>query len=143
MPQPDRKVHPELVAVRRSPLAGKGVFAIAPIPRGTRVLEYTGIKITQEEAEDRDHVDRVLLFDLGNGWVIDGDPWGTAAYVNHSCDPNCHTEVIRGRLYVIADRDIAIGEELTYDYMFDPDAEVYLCRCGTAKCRGTINLVRP
>lgn len=143
MPKPDRHPHPELVEVRHSRIAGYGVFAVAPIPKGTRILEYTGEKITREEADEREHADRVLLFDLNNGWVIDGDPWSIAANINHSCDPNSHSEVIRGRLFVIADRDIEVGEEIAYDYMFDPDAEIYLCACGTAKCRGTINVIRP
>jgi len=143
MPKPDRHPHPELVEVRHSKISGYGVFAIAPIPKGTRILEYTGEVITQEEADEREHADRVLLFDMGNGKVIDGDPMAIAANINHSCDPNAHSEVIRGHLYVIADRDIAPGEEIAYDYMFDPDAEIYLCACGTAKCRGTINVIRP
>jgi len=69
--------------------------------------------------------------------VIDG--FGTAMFINHSCDPNCETEDHGGRVYVVAVRDIAAGEELTYEYnLCDSDDAEADCYCGAATCRGTM-----
>jgi uncharacterized protein len=70
--------------------------------------------------------------------VIDG--FGMAAFVNHSCQPNCETDEIDKRIWIIALRDIAAGEELTYDYnIYDAEpGEEPPCRCGAGACRGTM-----
>jgi hypothetical protein len=69
--------------------------------------------------------------------VIDG--FGTAMFINHSCNPNCETEDDDGRIFVMAIRDIAAGEELTYEYnLYDSDDAEGECYCGTTKCRGTM-----
>jgi len=70
--------------------------------------------------------------------VIDGH--GMAAFINHSCDPNCHTDQIKGRIWIIARRDIRPGEELTYDYnIYDTEpGEAVPCYCGSRNCRGTM-----
>lgn len=135
-------VLPELPLYRidGSPIEGYGVFAVQKIKKGTKILEYIGERIDEDEADDLGRVERVLLFDVGDGIFINGDPTAPAAFVNHSCDPNCHAEVIRKRVWIVADRTIQPGEELTYDYMFAPDQEEYVCHCGSPKCRGTINL---
>ena len=70
--------------------------------------------------------------------VIDGD--GIAAFINHSCDPNCEADEIRGRVIIRAIRNIAAGEELVYDYnLYDGDKDdLALCVCGTKNCRGSM-----
>jgi hypothetical protein len=69
--------------------------------------------------------------------VIDGQC--TAMYINHSCAPNCETVEKGGRVWVKAIRNIAAGEELTYDYcLYDGDEDEALCNCRTASCRGTM-----
>jgi SET domain-containing protein len=69
--------------------------------------------------------------------VIDG--FGIAMFINHSCDPNCESDAIDGRVFIVAIRDIAAGEELTYEYnLFDSDDDDADCYCGAAKCRGTM-----
>jgi SET domain-containing protein len=68
--------------------------------------------------------------------VIDGT--GIAAFINHSCDPNCEIDEIKGRIWIFALRDIKAGEELTYDYnLYDGDDDAP-CHCGAANCRGTL-----
>jgi SET domain-containing protein len=60
-------------------------------------------------------------------------------FINHCCEPNCETEDDEGRIFVVAIRDIAAGEELTYEYnLYDSDDEEGTCYCGTVKCRGTM-----
>jgi SET domain-containing protein len=110
-----------------------------PLKKGTRVCEYDGPRFTKEVADER-YKDRFItyLFSCGdNGTVIDG--FGTAMFINHSCDPNCETEDEDGRIYVVAIRDIAAGEELTYEYnLHDSDDEAGDCYCGAVTCRGTM-----
>ena len=87
--------------VRRS-RAGLGLFAADPIPRHACIIEYTGRLLTDEEYEKSRSR---YLFDLGNGKVLDGSPrWNKARYINHSCVPNCETEVRKKHIYIRAAR---------------------------------------
>lgn len=125
--------------VRSSAIHAAGVYTTAPILAGTHVVEYSGPHLTAEEA-DRIYKgkDLTYLFGLHDGTIIDGS--GVAAFLNHSCDPNCETDEMGGRVWIIALRDIAAGEELTYDYcLFDgaPD-DPAPCYCGAKNCRRTM-----
>lgn len=137
--------------VRTSSIHGSGVFALRPIPKGSRIIEYTGERITHEEADaryndyemERHHT---FLFSVDEQTVIDATREGNdARYINHSCDPNCESVNEDGRIFLEAIRDIAAGEELFFDYAYERDGEEdaedearYACRCGTANCRKTI-----
>jgi uncharacterized protein len=126
------------LVVRPSPIHSAGVYTTAPIRRGTRVVEYSGRRITPEEADRLyDGVSRTYLYGLDDGkTVIDGE--GLGAYLNHSCDPNCEVDEIKGRVWLFALRDIAAGEELVWDYNLYDDEEPAPCHCGSRKCRGTM-----
>lgn len=115
-----------------------GCYTTAPIAKGTCVVEYTGEVISVREADRRyEETDHTFLFGLSDGKrVIDGN--GVAAFINHSCDGNCETEEVDGRIWIVAVRDIDAGEELSYDYcMYDGDGHAP-CNCGAPKCRGTM-----
>jgi SET domain-containing protein len=141
-----------LFELRTSPIAGTGAFAIRPIPKGTRLIEYTGERISHEEADKRYDDEppgtpsHVVLFTLDRNTVVDAGVGGNEArFFNHSCAPNCESEIERGHIYLDTIRDIAPGEELTYDYALtreseDDEAEEarYPCHCGAAGCRGTL-----
>lgn len=140
-----------LVEARNSAIHGRGVYAIAPIKKGTRVLEYLGERISHGEADDRyeqkDHDDgHTFLFIASNRTVIDAGVNGNdARFINHSCNPNCETVIETSRVFIDAIRNIKPGEELGYDYQLtwestDEPAELalYACRCGARKCRGTM-----
>ena len=126
------------LVVRPSPIHSVGVYTTAPIRKDARIVEYTGERITPEEADRRyDGVSRTYLYGLEDGkTVIDGH--GLGAYLNHSCDPNCEVDEIKGRVWLFALRDIAAGEELVWDYNLYDDEEPAPCRCGSPKCRGTM-----
>lgn len=113
---------------------GLGLFTTVPIQKGAFVIEYTGEKITNEEADRRGGK---YLFELDDKWTIDGKERGNIArYINHSCDPNCETEVEGERIFVYAIRDIAAGEELAYDYgdeYYNDIIKPIGCRCGAKK----------
>lgn len=136
--------------VRGSVIHGRGMYASQRIPRGTRVIEYVGERITQGEANRRDAVrlerkERgddgcVYLFEVNRRALIDGDvEWNTARLINHSCRPNCEPQNIRGRIWIVALKNIPAGTELTYDYGFEFDNwRDHPCRCGQTGCAGYI-----
>ena len=115
-----------------------GCYTTEPIAKGTYIVEYSGEVISVKEADRRyEENDHTFLFGLSDGKrVIDGN--GVAAFINHSCQGNCETEEIDGRIWIVATRDIAAGEELSYDYcMYDGDGNAP-CNCGAPNCRGTM-----
>jgi SET domain-containing protein len=125
--------------IRSSTIHAAGCYTTTPIKKGTRVVEYTGPRITKDEADEKyQDSPTTYLFGIGDGsYVIDGH--GTAMFINHSCDPNCETDEIHGRVWIRAIRDIAAGEELTYDYcLYDGEDDEAICNCGAAICRRTM-----
>jgi SET domain-containing protein len=137
--------------IRPSSIQGLGAFATRRIRKGTRLIEYTGERLTPSAAyarydDDRREHPHVLLFTVDRRTVIDAGVGGNEArYFNHSCEPNCEAVTEQRRVYLEALRTIAAGEELTYDYQLErggwPPAEWerrYACRCGAATCRGTM-----
>jgi SET domain-containing protein len=138
--------------LRPSPIAGLGAFATRPIKKGTRIIEYTGERISNAEADRRYDEDKMkrhhtFLFTLNRRTVVDAAVGGNEArFINHSCAPNCEAVIVDGkRIYIEALRDIPVGAELVYDYQYERTAEhtadderFYACRCGAAQCRGTI-----
>ena len=125
--------------VRSSLIHAAGCYTTTPIAKGTRVVEYTGPIIDKDEADRRyEHKPITYLFGIGDGSkVIDGH--GIAMFINHSCDANCETEEIDGRVWIMAIRNIAPGEELCYDYcLYDGGEEEAPCNCGAKKCRGSM-----
>ncbi len=154
-PQPTRGGPPiassPLIEVRNSPVHGRGVFAVAHIPKGTRILEYLGDRISHAAAdaryEDHDENDNhTFLFIVDKKTVIDAGVGGNdARFINHQCSGNCESVIENRRVFIDATRDIEPGEELGYDYEIgrekdDPPNvdEIYACRCGSPQCRGTM-----
>ena len=130
-------IFPRLIT-RGSDIHAAGCFALEPVVKGTRLLEYEGERITKDEGDLRyEGRPFTYLFGIGKGdIVIDGH--GMAMFVNHSCQPNCETDEINGRVFIKAIRNIKAGEELTYDYwLYDGDDEAP-CHCGSKKCRGSM-----
>ncbi|NII10003.1 SET domain-containing protein-lysine N-methyltransferase [Oleiagrimonas sp. C23AA] len=146
------------IVARRSPIHGNGVFAVAPIKAGEDVIEYKGKRISHEQADDLygDGAEsgHTFLFTLNQDWIIDANQSGNSArWINHSCAPNCQAYVEesetgdtrRDRVVIEALRDIAPGEELTYNYGIRLDVphtarmkKLWACRCGAAACTGTL-----
>lgn len=137
--------------MRRSRIHGRGVYARKRIPKGTRIIEYAGERISNAEADRRYDDDSMpehhtFLFVLNSRTCIDAAVGGNISrYINHSCDPNCVAWIEGQHIWIDAERDIEEGEELSYDYEYDflpgytvKDLDFYRCECGSAKCRGTI-----
>lgn len=140
-----------LVEARNSAIHGKGVYALLPIKKGTRLLEYLGDRISHAEADrryEKKHEDdgHTFLFIASNRTVIDAGIGGNdARFINHHCNPNCETVIEGSRVFIDATRTIKPGEELGYDYQLTWDSTdepeelaLYACRCGAKSCRGTM-----
>jgi len=125
--------------IRSSAIHAAGCYTTTAIRKNRRVAEYTGPRVTKDQADEA-YADSFItyLFGLGNGdIVIDGHC--TSMFINHSCDANCETSEIRGRVYIKSIRPIAAGEEITYDYcLYDGGDDPATCNCGAKKCRGTM-----
>jgi uncharacterized protein len=126
------------LVIRPSRIHAAGVFTTAPIRKGSRVVEYIGPRLSPEEANELyDGASRTYLYGLEDGkTVIDGE--GIGAYLNHSCEPNCEVDEIKKRVWILAVRNIAAGEELLWDYNLYDDDDPAPCHCGSPKCRGTM-----
>ncbi len=136
---PRRTTATPRLLIRSSSIHAAGCYTLDPIPRGRRVLEYDGPRISKELADER-YADRPVTYLFGFGGstdVIDG--FGTAMFINHSCNPNCETEEEGGRIYIRAIRNIAANEELVYEYhLYDSDDDTADCYCNAPHCRGTM-----
>jgi SET domain-containing protein len=101
------------VVVKRSEI-GLGLFATADISKETKIIQYTGARISNA---DTDKYKGRYLFKLDENYTIDGRSRSNLArYINHSCRPNAYTEIIDGEIWVVAKRRIKAFEEITYHY---------------------------
>ena len=140
----------EHLKIRKSKIHGRGMFTTVEIPKGERVIEYVGDKITKKESNRRAEVQlrraaksgtgSVYIFTLNQRYDIDGNVnYNRARLINHSCKPNCEVDIIRGRIWIISKRKIKEAEELSFDYGFDLDSfEDHPCTCGASNCVGYI-----
>jgi hypothetical protein len=116
--------------------SGLGLFASEPYRAGERVIEYTGERISAEEADRRGGR---YLFHVDAGHAIDASGREhPARYINHACRPNCEARRVGRRIFIYAKGDIETGEELTYHYgrdYFRAFIEPMGCRCTTCSRR--------
>jgi hypothetical protein len=130
--------------IGESPIHRWGVYAEEQIPARRNVIEYSGELVNPVEAYRRTKdVTETYTFKVDEFWRIDGAVGGNGAqFINHSCDPNLRWRKLADRVLCQSVRPIAAGEELTLDYHFSHEAPKIPCRCGSPKCRGTINLLK-
>ncbi|KAH0021193.1 SET domain-containing protein, partial [Aureobasidium melanogenum] len=138
------------VEVIKTPDRGFGVRACRSYEPNEIITEYTGEIITPNEAgrrirEDYKNKADYYQMEFDQGMILDATKGSIARFVNHSCEPNCKMlkRFVGGqpRMALFAgDRGILTGEELTYDYNFDPYSvkNVQECRCGATNCRGVL-----
>jgi uncharacterized protein len=125
--------------IRSSLIHAAGCYTTTPIRKGVRVAEYTGLRLSKDQADKAyENSTITYLFGLRNGEiVIDGH--SMAMFINHSCDPNCETSEVNNRIWIKSIRNIAAGEEITYDYcLYDGTEDEAICNCGAKTCRGTM-----
>lgn len=147
----DHALDRDLTEVRDSAISGKGLFAKREIHKGARIIEYQGkhrelIDIVSQPSEDESS--GKYFFHLTDAIVIDGAMDGNdARFINHSCEPNCDALIFGEKVFIYALRDLAVGEELAFDYQLRPalaqDDTVFdnpdnRCNCGSPNCRGSM-----
>ena len=139
--------------VKKSAIHGAGIFATETISKGIKIIEYIGEKVKKSEGDKRSErrikkylnsktTGSVYIFELNSKYDIDGSTKkNKARYINHSCNPNCEVEIIRGKIWISSIKKIKKGQELSYDYGYEFDKDDYLdhiCKCGSNNCIGYI-----
>ncbi len=139
--------------VKHSKIHGTGIYAYSEIKKGTKIIEYVGEKISKKEGDRRSEArikkylnskktGSVYIFELNSRYDVDGSKkYNKARYINHSCNPNCEVDIISGKIWIIAIKNIKKNIELTYDYGYEfdkTDFEDHKCLCGSNNCIGYI-----
>ncbi|KAG6003870.1 histone methyltransferase set1 [Claviceps maximensis] len=141
------------VKFARSAIHNWGLYAMENINKDDMIIEYVGEEVRQQIAEIREKrylksgIGSSYLFRIDDDTVVDATKkGGIARFINHSCMPNCTAKIIKvegsKRIVIYALRDIALNEELTYDYKFEREIgslDRIPCLCGTAACKGFLN----
>ena len=126
---------------RKSAIDGRGLFARESISSGEVVVVKVGYVLTRAQ---RDQIGALLgpseiqiTEDLFIGPSTRREREGGMMHLNHSCEPNLG---LQGQIVYVALKDIAVDEELTFDYAMNDDDpnEIMKCQCGAASCRGVI-----
>ena len=128
------------VRIAPSPIHGRGAFATRFMPKGARVIEYAGERITKAESLRRCQGQNWFIFGLDEEFDLDGNvEWNPARFLNHSCTPNAEAVYDDSRVWIVALRDVQPGEEITFNYGYDlVDYEEHPCHCGALECAGYI-----
>lgn len=155
---PNRKVQRGIcfrLQVFKTTAKGFGVRTLEPIARGSYVCPYAGEAIGLQTARERvraldpHEANYVMALQEGGRVVLVVDPsrvGGVGRFLNHSCDPNLEMVPVRAQcvvpeLCLFARRDVAPGEELTYDYSGGSHSGGGRpCLCGAPACRGRLPL---
>ena len=133
-------VQKEFYDIKPSTIEGQGIFARTHIPAETRIIEYVGERIDKAESLRRREAGNHFVFTLTDEFDLDGAvEWNPARLINHSCAPNCEAHMDEEHIWIVALRDIAPGEELSFNYGYDlEDYEDNPCQCGAPNCVGFI-----
>ena len=129
------------VEKRASSIEGRGLFSKDTINKGEIVVVKGGYILTKNQ---RDEIGKELgpseiqiTENLFIGPTTKEEREGGMMHLNHSCEPNLG---LQGQIVYVALRDIAVDEELTFDYAMNDDDpnEIMKCQCGAESCRRVI-----
>ena len=148
VPMTDRLV------ARRSHIHGWGLFTKLDIKKDDMITEYMGEIVRQCVADKREAAYEIsgegscYMFRLDQARIVDATMIGCMArFMNHCCQPNAYAKIIvvdtelgvDKKIAILASRDIAAGEEITYDYKFPVEDGSLKCTCGAPNCIGRMN----
>ena len=143
-PRIDPKFAAFKLAIRKSRIHRYGVYAEERIPANRKVIEYTGERLNRRETKRRGEGEYTYLFTLDKYWTLDGAFGGSGAeIINHSCEPNVVSRIMKGHVIYMSLRTIEPGEELTVDYNFEYVGDRTSCACGAPKCRSVMERMTP
>jgi uncharacterized protein len=117
---------------------GFGVYAIDAVAAGEIVSVWGGYIVDAGQLETLPHEVQQHTVQIEEGLYLATIGGAESAdFINHSCDPNLG---LRGQITLVALRDIAVGEEVCFDYAMTDCTpyDEFECHCGTAICRGTV-----
>jgi uncharacterized protein len=126
---------------RNSDISNRGTFAKQPIIRGELIAIFGGYVMDSATVQSLPEAARFMVLQIADDQFIGSraeSEFGAGDFVNHSCDPNAG---IKGQIFLEAMRDIAVGEEITFDYAMTISAELFAtmkCYCKKDLCRGVI-----
>jgi hypothetical protein len=119
-------------------LRGIGAYAVAPIGAGETVAAFGGTVVTRATLDGYEPARRSRAIQIDDDlFLVSAEEPDSGDLVNHCCDPSCG---LLGNALLVAMRDIAAGEEITYDYATSDgsDYDEFECHCGAGRCRGTV-----
>jgi len=142
------------LVARRSHIHGWGLFTKMDITKDDMITEYMGEIVRQCVADKREAAYEIsgegscYMFRLDRARIVDATMIGCMArFMNHCCQPNAYAKIITvdtefgvdKKIAVLASRNIAAGEEITYDYKFPVEDGSLRCTCGAPNCIGRMN----
>ncbi len=143
-PRIDPKFASYKLSIRKSKIHRFGVYAEERIPANRKVIEYTGERLNRRETKLRGEGEYTYLFTLDKYWTLDGAFGGSGAeIINHSCESNVVSRIMKGHIIYMSLRVIEPGEEITVDYNFEYVGDQTSCACGASTCRTVMERMTP
>jgi hypothetical protein len=143
-PRIDPKFAGYKLSIRKSKIHRFGVYAEERIPANRKVIEYTGERLNRRETKLRGEGEYTYLFTLDKYWTLDGAFGGSGAeIINHSCEANVVSRIMKGHIIYMSLRTIEPGEEITVDYNFEYVGDQTSCACGASTCRTVMERMTP
>jgi uncharacterized protein len=143
-PRIDPKFAGYRLSIRKSKIHRYGVYAEERIPANRKVIEYTGERLNRRETKRRGEGEYTYLFTLDKYWTLDGAFGGSGAeIINHSCEANVVSRIMKGHIIYMSLRTIEPGEEITVDYNFEYVGDQTACACGASNCRSVMERMTP
>lgn len=143
-PRIDPKFAGYKLSIRKSKIHRYGVYAEERIPANRKVIEYTGERLNRRETKLRGEGEYTYLFTLDEYWTLDGAFGGSGAeIINHSCEANVVSRIMKGHVIYMSLRTIEPGEEITVDYNFEYVGDQNPCSCGASTCRTVMERMSP
>lgn len=130
-------------SIRKTDKKGRGVFAAHIIEPGIVIGDYLGTVLDPKliDAEDDKYHEELFYAQITDHQAILPDKTDKGVHlINHSCEPNIAFWPYNGHILYVSLRRIYMGEELTVNYLIDPEVgerNFFICHCGAPTCRGT------
>jgi len=126
---------------RASALSGQGLFALRTFATGERIAPYTGTTLNEPPTASAPGRPTSLIELRPGGWLDGSAADNPARFANHSCAPNAELvlDETAGHPWLVAQRTIVAGEEITFDYGFSlAESLFHPCACRAPACVGRI-----